>query len=130
MPIIFTLTPIYIYMEYDNRNFERHCRDALVMERLSSSHHPASIYGYCANTVLTQAISHTLDDVIYAHENEEVAKWLPRSGYVTRPPLELWMGMNDEGEPLATRETKLGGSFGIGGIPWVKRFARGRWYYQ
>lgn len=94
--------------EYNNRNFERHRRDALVMERLSSSHHLVSIYGYCANTVLTQAISHTLDDVIYARENEEVAKWSPRSGYVTRPTLELWMGTNEDGEPLATRETELG----------------------
>ena len=40
--------------QFDNRNFERHRRDALVMERLSSSHHLVSIYGYCANSVLTQ----------------------------------------------------------------------------
>jgi serine/threonine protein kinase len=93
---------------YDHRNFERHRRDALVMERLSSSHHLVSIYGYCANTVLTEAISHTLDDVIYARENEEVAKWSPRSGYVTRPPLESWMAKDEDGEPLATRETELG----------------------
>ena len=40
--------------QFDNHNFERHRRDALVMERLSSSHHLVSIYGYCANSVLTQ----------------------------------------------------------------------------
>ena len=78
------------------------------MERLSSSHHLVSIYGYCANTVLTQAMSHTLDDVIYARENEEVKRWSPRSGYVTRPPLESWMAKDEYGEPLATRETELG----------------------
>jgi serine/threonine protein kinase len=78
------------------------------MERLSSSHHLVSIYGYCANTVLTQAMSHTLDDVIYARENEEVKSWSPRSGYVTRPPLESWMAKDEYGEPLATRETELG----------------------
>jgi serine/threonine protein kinase len=78
------------------------------MERLSSSHHLVSIYGYCANTVLTQAMSHTLDDVIYARENEEVKRWSPRSGYVTRPPLESWMAKDEHGEPLATRETELG----------------------
>ncbi|KAL3807969.1 hypothetical protein ACHAXA_010771 [Cyclostephanos tholiformis] len=93
---------------YDHRNFERHRRDALVMERLSSSHHLVSIYGYCANTVLTEAISHTLDDVIYARENEEVKRWSPRSGYVTKPPLESWMGKDEHGTPLATRETELG----------------------
>ena len=95
--------------QFDNRNFERHRRDALVMERLSSSHHLVSIYGYCANSVLTQAISHTLDDVIYARENEEVAKWSSRSGYVVRPPLESWMTKDENtGEPLATRETEIG----------------------
>jgi serine/threonine protein kinase len=95
--------------QFDIRNLERHRRDALVMERLSSSHHLVSIYGYCANTVLTQAISHTLDDVIYARENENVAKWSSRSGYVTRPPLVSWMGKDDiTGELVATRETELG----------------------
>jgi serine/threonine protein kinase len=78
------------------------------MERLSSSHHLVSIYGYCANTVLTEAISHTLDDVIYSRENEMVKKWSPRSGYVTKPPLETWMGKDEFGVPLATRETELG----------------------
>ncbi|KAL7497482.1 hypothetical protein ACHAWT_005502 [Skeletonema menzelii] len=93
---------------YDQRNFQRHRRDALVMERLSSSHHLVPIYGYCANTVLTQAISHTLDDVIYARENERKMKWNPRNGYQTKPPLESWMGKDENGELLATRETELG----------------------
>eukprot|EP00985_Skeletonema_marinoi_P007757 scaffold3453_cov230-Skeletonema_marinoi.AAC.9 len=94
--------------EYDQRNFQRHRRDALVMERLSSSHHLVPIYGYCANTVLTQAISHTLDDVIYARENEQKKKWNPRNGYQTKPPLESWMGKDENGELVATRETELG----------------------
>ena len=94
--------------DYDVRNFQRHRRDALVMERLSSSHHLVPIYGYCANTVLTQAISHTLDDVIYARENEMKKKWNPRNGYQTKPPLESWMGKDENGELLATRETELG----------------------
>jgi len=94
--------------EYDQRNFQRHRRDALVMERLSSSHHLVAIYGYCANTVLTQAISHTLDDVIYARENERKKKWNPRNGYQAKPPLESWMGKDENGELLATRETELG----------------------
>ncbi|KAL9182427.1 hypothetical protein ACHAXT_013079 [Thalassiosira profunda] len=93
---------------YDVRNFQRHRRDALVMERLSSSHHLVPIYGYCANTVLTQAISHTLDDVIYARENERVKKWSPHGGYKTKPPLESWMGRGEDGELMATRETEIG----------------------
>ncbi|KAL7465378.1 hypothetical protein ACHAXS_005698 [Conticribra weissflogii] len=93
---------------YDQRNFQRHRRDALVMERLRTSHHVVQIYGYCANTVLTQAISHTLDDVIYARENEEIKTWSPRGGLHTSPPLESWMGRDENGELLATRETEIG----------------------
>lgn len=93
---------------YDQRNFQRHRRDALVMELLSSSHHLVPIYGYCANTVLTQAISHTLDDVIYAREKEQVKLWSPRGGYQTKPPLESWMAKDEKGELLATRETEIG----------------------
>ena len=94
--------------KYDARNFNRHRRDALVMERLSSSHHLVPIYGYCSQTVLTQAISHTLDDVIYAREHESVKKWSPNDGYKTKPPLESWMGTDEDGELLATRETEVG----------------------
>ncbi|KAL7551445.1 hypothetical protein ACHAWF_014631 [Thalassiosira exigua] len=95
--------------DYNARNFHRHRRDALVMERLSTSHHLVAIYGYCADTVLTQAISHTLDDVIYAREHEKVKKWSPRGGYATKPPLESWMGRDPAtGELLATRETESG----------------------
>ena len=94
--------------KYDVRNINRHRRDALVMERLSSSHHLVPIYGYCAQTVLTQAISHTLDDVIYAREHERVKKWSPHGGYKTKPPLESWMGTDEDGELLLTRETEIG----------------------
>lgn len=37
--------------EVDTRNLERHRRDALTMERLTSSPYIVSIYGYCGNTV-------------------------------------------------------------------------------
>ena len=94
---------------YDQRNFQRHRRDALVMELLSSSHHLVPIYGYCANAVLTKAISHTLDDVIYAREKERVKSWSPEGGYRTKPKIESWMGRDAAtGELLATRETELG----------------------
>jgi hypothetical protein len=39
--------------EWDHRNLERHRRDALTMERLTSSPYVMSIYGYCGNTVST-----------------------------------------------------------------------------
>lgn len=78
------------------------------MERLSFSHHVVPIYGYCAYSVLTQAISHTLDDVIFSRENESVKKWSPERGFVTKPPLESWMGRDDDGELVATRETEMG----------------------
>jgi serine/threonine protein kinase len=93
---------------YDQRNFQRHRRDALVMELLSASRHAVPIYGYCAQTVLTQSISHSLEDVIYARENEEVRTWSPKGGYRTSPKLESWMGRDENGELLATRETEVG----------------------
>ena len=93
---------------YDQRNFQRHRRDALVMERLAGSRHLVPIYGYCANTVLTGAVSHTLDDVVYAREHERVKKWSPRGGYQTRPALASWMGKDAAGELLLTRESEVG----------------------
>jgi hypothetical protein len=93
---------------YDQRNFQRHRRDALVMELLSSSHHLVPIYGYCANTVMTAAISHTLEDVIYAREKENVKTWSPEGGFKTQPKIETWMGKDSNGELLATRETEMG----------------------
>jgi hypothetical protein len=37
--------------DWDHRNLERHRRDALTMERLTSSPYIISIYGHCGNTV-------------------------------------------------------------------------------
>jgi hypothetical protein len=41
--------------EWDHRNLERHRRDALTMERLTSSPYIMSIYGHCGNTVSTSS---------------------------------------------------------------------------
>jgi len=49
----------------DARNFDRHRRDALVMERLTSSNHIVSIYSFCGNTVLTEYAGISLDELIY-----------------------------------------------------------------
>jgi len=48
----------------DVRNADRHRRDALVMEKLTSSEYIMSIYGFCGNTVLTEYGGHPLDDYI------------------------------------------------------------------
>mmetsp|Transcript_3758 Transcript_3758/g.4436 ORF Transcript_3758/g.4436 Transcript_3758/m.4436 type:complete len:408 (+) Transcript_3758:196-1419(+) len=49
----------------DQRNFDRHRRDALVMERLTTSPNVVSIYGFCGNTVLTEYGGMTLDEYLY-----------------------------------------------------------------
>ena len=59
----------------DQRNFDRHRRDSLVMERLTSSPNVVSIYGFCGNTVLTEHGGMTLDEYLYSddeNENENV----------------------------------------------------------
>jgi serine/threonine protein kinase len=57
--------------EVDDRNFDRHRRDALVMERLTSSPNIVDIYGFCGNTVLTEFISQTLEDVVKQDDEED-----------------------------------------------------------
>jgi serine/threonine protein kinase len=53
----------------DPRNFDRHRRDALVMERLTSSPYVVGIYGFCGNTVLTEFAGKTLED--YLNDDDE-----------------------------------------------------------
>ena len=50
--------------DVNDRNFDRHRRDALVMERLTSSLYVVNIYGFCGNTVLTEHIPRTLPRVV------------------------------------------------------------------
>jgi serine/threonine protein kinase len=50
--------------EVDFRNLERHRRDALVMERLTSAPNIVDIYGHCGNTVVTEHAPHGLDQVL------------------------------------------------------------------
>ena len=50
--------------DVDDRNLDRHRRDALAMERLTSSPNIIDIYGYCANTVWTEFLPNTLDHVM------------------------------------------------------------------
>ena len=50
--------------EITDRNFDRHRRDALVMERLTSSPYVVDTFGFCGNTVLTEYIETPLDYLI------------------------------------------------------------------
>jgi hypothetical protein len=50
--------------DVDDRNFDRHRRDALVMEQLTASPYVVDIYGYCGNSVLTEYLDTPLDKAI------------------------------------------------------------------
>ena len=48
------------------RNFDRHRRDALVMDRLTSSNHIAQIYSFCGNSIFSEyATEGTVSDIIW-----------------------------------------------------------------
>jgi serine/threonine protein kinase len=57
--------------ECDERNLDRHRRDALVMERLTAAPGVVSMYGFCGNTVLTEFVGHGLDEIIYKDKRFE-----------------------------------------------------------
>ena len=74
----------------DPRNFDRHRRDALVMERLTDSKHVVSIYGFCGNTVLTEYAGRSLDDFIFNPTQEELdLEYFSRSSELGRLRLAL-----------------------------------------
>ena len=56
--------------EVDLRNLDRHRRDALVMERLTSSPNVVNIYGFCANTVMTELVDQDLETLIESQSDE------------------------------------------------------------
>jgi hypothetical protein len=70
--------------DVDSRNFDRHRRDALSMERLTASPNIVSIYGHCGNTVLTEYLPRGLDTIVYNN------------------------GDKKQTETVATRQTPLG----------------------
>ena len=49
----------------DQRNLDRHMRDAIVMERLSASPYVTDMYAFVGNTIVTEYLPKTLDQVIY-----------------------------------------------------------------
>ena len=50
--------------DIDRRNLERHRRDALVMERLTSFPNVVDVYGYCGTSMLSEFIPTTLKDTL------------------------------------------------------------------
>jgi Protein tyrosine and serine/threonine kinase len=56
--------------EVDARNLDRHRREAVVMERLTSSPYVASMYGHCGTTVMTEFLGATLHTLIKAEDDE------------------------------------------------------------
>ena len=50
------------------RNWDRHRRDAVVMEQLAGSPYVVDIYGYCGNTVVTERISPALSELVIEPE--------------------------------------------------------------
>eukprot|EP00544_Gedaniella_sp_CCMP2646_P000416 CAMPEP_0202509578 /NCGR_PEP_ID=MMETSP1361-20130828/52844_1 /ASSEMBLY_ACC=CAM_ASM_000849 /TAXON_ID=210615 /ORGANISM="Staurosira complex sp., Strain CCMP2646" /LENGTH=378 /DNA_ID=CAMNT_0049143805 /DNA_START=174 /DNA_END=1311 /DNA_ORIENTATION=+ len=62
------LKTLYYKREFDKRNFERHRRDAVTMERLSFSNYIVDIYGYCSNSAI---VDYTKDgDLTWLHRQE------------------------------------------------------------
>jgi serine/threonine protein kinase len=55
------------------RNFDRHRRDAVVMERLVGNPNVVDIYGFCGNSVLTEYASQTVEDLLYGGADRRVA---------------------------------------------------------
>jgi mitogen-activated protein kinase kinase kinase 7 len=57
--------------DVDERNLDRHRRDALVMERLTSSANIIDVYGFCGNTILSEYVSAGLDRIIFDDEHND-----------------------------------------------------------
>jgi Protein kinase domain len=64
--------------DIDARNFDRHRRDALVMERFTSSSYVVSMYGFCGNTVVTEFISRGLYNVIQSNSTQYPSRNSPK----------------------------------------------------
>jgi Protein kinase domain len=57
--------------DLSHRNFERHRRDAIVMEQLTSSPYVMNIYGFCGNSVVTEYMETTLEDVVLVDDVDD-----------------------------------------------------------
>lgn len=66
--------------EVNQRNFDRHRRDALVMERLTKSPYVVNNYAYCGNSVLTEYVDTNLEDLIMADRGKIGTNWTDITG--------------------------------------------------
>lgn len=63
------LKTLHYKRDFDSKNFDRHRRDAVIMERLSSSNHIVDIHGHCSNSVL---VDYTRNgDLTFLHRQGE-----------------------------------------------------------
>ena len=58
--------------ELSTRNYDRHRRDAIVMEQLTSSPYVMDIYGFCGNSVLTEYMDLTLEDIAFDESQDPI----------------------------------------------------------
>ena len=58
--------------EYDTRNFDRHRRDALAMERLTKYKSVVDMYGFCGDSALSDfADEGDISDAIWPSDEQE-----------------------------------------------------------
>jgi len=114
----FILKTMLYEHDYEARNYDRHRRDAVAMERLTSSKFIMDIYGFCGNSGLFQyADGGDLDNSIYYNyhplEGTTEEPWSPEEklvvAYQTVSGLADLHNFAKEGVP-AVAHTDVGGS--------------------
>ena len=69
--VILVLKTLRHIHELTDRNFDRHRRDALIMDHLTASNHVANIYSYCGNSIASDfARRGTVSDLIWPLSGE------------------------------------------------------------
>ena len=102
--------------DVDQRNIDRHRREALVMEKLTSHPNIVDIYGYCGTTVVTEWGAAGLDTLLAPPSQ---AKWLHHS--VKDPVLQ---GIT-RGTPLGRLKLAREVTRGVAGLHTLKDSATG-----
>jgi len=87
----------------DERNIDRHRRDSLVMERLTSDPYIVTSYGYCATSTITEFIHGRLDKLIFPQNDGNDDNNLLPSLYKN-----MYLKSKENKNAILTRETELG----------------------
>lgn len=107
--------------DFDARNFDRHRRDAVAMEQLTSSPHVVDLYGFCGNSVVTEFLPIPLSYVTLSSSAPTVTKKKKKHSIIRRSRRDNSTG-DDEYEQVSfnyqktikklpaplTRETDVG----------------------